>query len=943
MTDSQQTDEGARPRRIFFITGLIALASLALIGNYFNLPLFFNVDLIFGSIAAVVALRYYGPFWAVAIAVVGASYTYVLWNHPYAIVIFTCEILFVAIAYTRGARNVVLTDTVYWLVLGMPLVFLFYRVVMSLGLSATALIMLKQSINGIFNTLVAVLLISLVEYLGPRVETPIPLSRLLFIAAVAFVFFPALIITVVFSRLQVRNVQEDVQTMLSSMSGSAQVTLQNWLDEDVQIVRSVGRGYPEYTDSETIGDTRVFGDTVAQRFYALGVRGFSDDAGTADELFTYGKQPDVVSRISRASFVGSGPTGNEGGFVLRVLDDTKTETSSQIIILDPLFDESGLIGFSYGAVSGARIDALLEAVTQSWTIDAALVAPDNTVIAETGGAATAIRAYLSGEGGNVSAVTEDIQLWTPSAEVNRSRMTRWSSSVYIQEKVLHAETGVRIVFAGNVAPYEDRLHRWSLYILTTILTVVVIAVVVAERLSKRLLRPVNGLTRITEDLPRRVETGETVRWPHTRIFEIDVLVHNFREMARSLRGEFVEIQTANRELEEARHKADTANRAKSEFLANMSHEFRTPMNSIIGLSNVLSEADLNGKEAEYVGYIGDSARSLLDLINSVLDFSRIEAGKIELHPEPFSVRDLVRSVAGPLGVQAAGKNLSLEWRIDDDTPDMAVGDRAKLTEMLNNLLGNAINYTETGRIELTVHTVEKGEDEAVFAFRIQDTGLGIAPDRLEDIFEKFSRVNDGGESTPKGTGLGLAIVKKLAEKMGGSIAVESEIGSGSTFTLTIPFKLQRSPPAAEGGEHGGGDEREIVPVTGLSILVAEDQKVNQLVIREFLNKDDHQIVFAADGHEALHALEAAERNPFDLVLMDVKMPEMGGVEAIGRIRNHDGSQYDPAIPIIALTAYAMADDRKTILDAGADDYVTKPIDLKALRKAIYDTRPNSYI
>jgi signal transduction histidine kinase/CheY-like chemotaxis protein/HPt (histidine-containing phosphotransfer) domain-containing protein len=818
----------------------------------------------------------------------------------------------------------VLTDTVYWLILGMPLVFFFYRIVMGMGLSATAVIMLKQSVNGIFNALVAVLCMSLVEHLFPKINPSggfiIPFSRILFVTAVAFVFFPALIITIVFSRLQMRDVQENVQSMLTSMTGSAQASLRYWLDDDIRFVRDLGSWYPEYKDGMA-----MIGDVSERHFYALGVFHFSDDTGGPQELFSYGETPSLVYGTTRASFEEEESNGR--GALVRVLEETETGLSSRIVILDPLYSESGLMGFSYGAVSGARIDSLLDGVTRSWTADAALVGADNRIIAQTGGAKTAVRSYLTGDYGVVYDVIGGIRLWTPSAEDNRSIMTRWNSAFYIREEVIHEETGLRILTAGGVAPYQERLHQWSLYILVTILIVVVVAVAIAERLSKRLLQPLDSLAEITKDLPRRVETEETVQWPNTRILEVAALVDHFRSMARSLTGTFAAIK-------EAMLKADTANRAKSDFLANMSHEFRTPMNSIIGLSNLLMERDFDDEAEEYLGYIRDSAHSLLDLINAVLDFSRIEAGQIELRHEPFSVRDLVRTVAGPLGVQARIKNLTLDWHVDEDAPDAVAGDPGKLMEMLNNLLGNAVNYTEEGNVNLTVHAFDHQEGRAVFTFRVQDTGPGIAPDRLEEIFEKFTRVSDGGDSAPKGTGLGLAIVKKLAEKMGGAVTVESEPGSGSSFTLTIPLGLTQSQlgeNAATSVDNLGADH---APVEGLSILVAEDQTVNRVVVQEFLKKDDHRVVFAANGYEALQAVASQS---FDLVLMDVQMPGMDGVEAIRRIRAHDGSEYDPLIPIIAVTAHAFADEQARIMDAGASGYVTKPINFDTLRKAMSES------
>jgi len=922
--------------------GLVVLGVLSLVGNYFKLPLFFDVDLIFGSIAAVIALRYYGPVWAVVIAVVGASYTYVLWNHPYAIIIFTFEILVVAGAYRKGEKNIVLIDTVYWLIAGMPLVFLFYRVVMGLGLSATALIMLKQAINGVFNVLSAVILFGIADRFIPNAadaeDYAIPFSRLLFVSAVAFVFFPALIITVVFSRLEIRNVEEDVQAMLAGIGASTEATLRSWLGEEIRIVRDINRRYHELamgsTDRRVDGPTMpgIVGAPALERFDALGVRRFEDDSITT--LFRYGTVPESWLVTDPAVFERDDAGSGERGVVYRVFNDAASETSSRVLFLIPAYHGSDLVGYAYGAISGAQIDAILDTATGAWPADATLLGAGDTVIGATGGSRDAVRAYLAESHGIVRPVTEEIRLWIPPAEQNRSYMTRWSSSVYLQERTVHEGLDLRIIVTGNVTPYETRLHQWSLAILSTILIVVVVAVATAETLSRRLLIPVNRLTDITRDLPQRIETGESISWPGARIREIVVLISRFRAMEQSLASKFLEITRTNNELEAAKRAADAANQAKSEFLASMSHEFRTPMNSIVGLTQLLEDHDLAAETAVYVGYIRDSAHSLMHLIDSLLDFARIEAGTIEIRREPFRLRNLISTVIGPLSVQARTKNLSLDHRIGDDTPDIVIGDPGRLSEMLTNLVANAIKYTDEGSVRVVVHTVQRDEDGVVLSFSVDDTGPGIPPERIEEIFHKFTRVTDGNADAPHGTGLGLAIVRQLAERMDGSVTVRSTVGSGSTFTLTLPLGLQRTGAEEDAVGIEKHDDSPRGPVTGLSILVAEDQEINRTVVQAFLQKDDHEIVFAGNGHDALAALE--ERR-FDLILMDVQMPEMDGMEAIRRIRAHDGSRFNPAIPIVALTAYAMADDKTRILETGANDYVTKPINFEILRRVIRET------
>lgn len=812
-------------RRAIAAAGLLLLILLSVLGNYLKLHLFFNVDLIFGSIGAMTALYYYGPRRAILAAAAAATYTYFLWNHPWAIVIFTCEMIWVAFAYSRYTKNIVLADTLYWLLFGMPLVFLFYRIVMNMALSATLLIMFKQSINGIFNALIAVLLINLAEKLrvrsGPIGQRRVyPLSQTLFIAAVAFVFFPSLLITVVFSKLQLQNVEQDVQTMLAGIGRSSRFVLDPLLKAEFE---------------------NLPGDAAAEEISAI---------------------------LEAAAGAGDG-------------------------------------------------------------LAAVLIDAEKRIVAAGGGTEKeAIASYLAGEGTILGELDGGIDLWSPEPQANRSVMTRWRRSVYLYGQELGA-AGWRIILAAGVAPYEARLQRGSLNIMGAILFVVIAAVFLAAALSRLVLSPLERLSRITLNLPQRIEEGEELYWPETPLLEVKKLIENFRTTTRSLSRKFTELKRLNGDLSRAKQSAESANRAKSDFLANMSHEFRTPMNSIIGLSGLLLESDLGERETAFARLINDSALSLMELLNNLLDLSRIEAGKIEIQEVVFSLRDLLGSLAGQLAVQADKKQLKLEWSANADVPDTLVGDRGKLSEILNNLLANGIKYTDRGRIRLEVLSAGEMRDSRLIQFCVHDTGRGIPPEQLDKAFENYSRLGDVNDASSPGTGLGLAIVKKLTERLGGTIRVESEVGVGTLFEVTLPFKTAKQRNGRAGMVESEGEPR--TPLKGLSVLVAEDREVNRLVIRELLEKDDHRIVAAENGFEALAALE---RDYFDIVLMDIQMPGMDGLEAIRRIREHDGAVYDPAIPLLALTAFALADDRTRVLESGADEIVTKPVDVGRLREAI---------
>ena len=402
-----------------------------------------------------------------------------------------------------------------------------------------------------------------------------------------------------------------------------------------------------------------------------------------------------------------------------------------------------------------------------------------------------------------------------------------------------------------------------------------------------------------------------------------------------------ELSQANQQLgaevtvrREAEQKAEAASQAKSQFLTNMSHELRTPMNGVIGMTNLAIQICENPQQREYLELLSQSADHLLSVLNDLLDFSKIESGKLLLEEAEFDLIELIERLGRTMSPAAEQKGLTLKTAIDPNLPRYVVTDPARLRQVLFNLVSNGIKFTAAGRIEL----LTTWKDGGVAQFTVIDTGIGIAPDQRASIFESFVQVDGGVARKFGGTGIGLAISDHLVRLMGGRIEVESEIGSGSAFSFSIPLTrrdtLQQDPVAnptatSEYGNNVRVETRKPELFHKLRVLVAEDNPVNQRLARALLQKAGHFVTLANDGLEAVAAVAQSE---FDLVLMDVQMPGMDGLEATSAIRKAEKGR--SRLPIIALTAHAMEGDRERCLNAGMDDYLTKPINVKRLMEQV---------
>ena len=907
----------------------IVLGGAGWAGNYVSLPLFFGVDFLFGSIAVLIAVRLYGLFWGTVVALVAGSYTCFLWHHPYALVIFTGEAVFIGLLLRRQSQNLLLLDGIYWLCIGMPLVWLFYGGVMQMPATAVWLILLKQPVNGLFNALIASLLIAhlpLDKWANrPQLNTTFSLRQTLINFLVAFVFFPALIILVLDSQRVFNHMEKDIQANLSNLSSIISAELQFWSQSHHQILEQL---------AQVAIESQLESSSALEQSTILVHRSFPDFRNIyiidrdRQLLFAY------PSWVKEEKIAHECKLSGQDSPKFRSLSDRERLTNIFELYV-PIVLGQTYLGCVVGEIALENLDRLLKDTIDQQEMQITVVDRNNYVLASTVETRVSTSNFDWRQEGEIRPLSSTIFQQLPD-EPNLSAMSRWQKSIYVYQQSLGDNLPWDLILEVPALPHIKFLQNLYLNHLAIMLIVGCLGIILATILSRRLVRPLRELSWATSNLPHKLLEGVAVDLPSSGVTELKSLTDNFQLMTYTLKQNFSQLKQSKQLLEQrvkertvelthAKEAAEASARAKSIFIAHMSHELRTPLNGILGFTQILQkDPNLTSKQHDSINTIHQCGSHLLDLINDILYLAKSEAGKMELHLSNFNFLSFLKDVSNINSLRAQQKGIAFDYQVQFSLPTIVRCDRTRLRQVLLNLLGNAVKFTTTGGVIFKVGYVENREEFSQSSgssnnhkirFQVEDTGIGIQTDRLADIFLPFQQAFEG-QFAHEGTGLGLAISQDIVQQMGGEIKVSSQLGKGSVFYFDLDL-----PEVVPDHETIKISERRVVGFKGkkYKILVADDQPNNRAFLVKLLSPLGFEVREATNGEDCL---QQAKRYHPHLILLDLVMPVLDGFETSRRLRKEPNLN---EIVIIATSASAFSEDQLLSYQAGCNNFLPKPV------------------
>jgi signal transduction histidine kinase/ActR/RegA family two-component response regulator len=941
---------------------LVISIAIGYAGNYFSYPFGFGVDFLFGSIAVLIVVSLYGIWWGTLASLIASSYTIILWQHPYALIIFVCETLFVGWRIRQGKKSLLIGDVIFWLCVGVPLVLVFYGYILHVGVVTTAIIALKQPVNGIFNALIASLVLNSKPIYrwanSSSNQATVFFEEILLNLLVAFVLIPALILMVVNNDAAMKHEQEALIATLDTSAQNLVSDLQRWHQSGLNALRFL---------AQTSSQSKIIVSGQTQHSMELVVKSLPLFKNVyiinADfQVIAEASMPQK-SVIQQLDFSQLELPRVPQIFVLPQPDNNSINTNikpkPKILQTLPIILDDRWLGNIIAELNIDFIKQLLATETYSVPLSSTLLDEHQLLIASTNKELDRPQ-NLSRHNGEISEVKSAksadsqprIYHWLPIIE-GKPLIARWRESFYVEKLLIDEEIPLNLSIEAPATTYIDYLQLLYIKSLAILLAIALFSILIAKFLSRILVEPIVELAIFTTNLPYKILDNETITLPRSSVIEMNALSNNFEVMSSTIEKNIQQIKLTNQELKQAKDKSEVANKAKDQFLANISHELKTPLNSIIGYSRLVQK-DLNinylaqsdRQEFKSFGWLENVQREgkhLLTLIDEILDLAKSQAYKTKLYPSLVNLADFLSDLVLFGRRKAIEKNILFKFETFGQLPTNVYVDEQRLRQILLNLLNNALKFTDRGQISFQVGVIDptqmsnepnnllnswsvtpesspNKQSDVYLRFRVADTGIGIARQDLRRIFQPFEQI-DKYEFQEVGTGLGLSIGKQLVELMGGKLKVVSELGKGSNFWFDLAFPEIKVTSVIE-----PQSVKEIVGYQGerRTLLIVDDVKTSRLLLLDLLKPLGFKVLTAENGQQGLQL--ALDHQP-DLILTDLFMPIKTGFTLIAELRQRNDFAYTP---IIAISASSFEEVERQSRASGCNSFVAKPIDEQRL-------------
>ena len=932
-------------RTLRHMAWIFTLCALAYVGNSVSLPVTLGTYFRLGGIASIIAaLTLRWPL-AIAIAVVGSlgvQKTPYLWSE---ILLAASEVAFVAVTYRRFWHNAIVATAIFWLLPGTLVVGIIHAISSESNLPEFLLIWSTQCINGILNALIAsAVLISLSLFRQPQMK--LRLQEAIFNTLIAMSFLPILMVVLYASRSQLKSIADHIHKDTLNQAKNVAQFLSLWkeqnlhaiqaladtaskrgiknsihLQEDLRLIHASNPSFYDVFVADADAITFAFDPPTSPKGENLLGLDFSDRQYFHDVIRS--KKPlisDVILGRGGMNFpiicfvvpvLASDPEQSFAGFALGSFDVRKLSSNLELLISDPNFK-----------------------VTLSDTKGMVITSTDSAVTP-----LTSINRYFPlGIDSNSS---ESLRKQLLQSE--NSLVKLLSGNNYYGSMLFAPSLGWRVYVETNVLHYAQHASDSTIQIFCVLLAITLAGIGLSVLIIAWVNRPIEKLANITTELTKQALRPLPHAWPNSRFIEVSTLVQNFALMATSLRDKFRELRreidkqkVTEQKLHHAMARAQAASNAKSEFLATMSHEIRTPLAAIMGYTDLLRLSFSSASDqSSALDAIYRNGQQLSELVNDLLDLSRIEAGHIAIDPIWVSIDDIIASGIEVFRCRTQAKGLVLEIIGKGRFPSHVLVDAIRLNQILNNITSNAIKFTEHGTISATfsLESNPQSAKHATFRALIEDTGIGIASEHQNKLFKPFVQADATYARRFGGTGLGLALSRKIALALQGDVKlIRSAPGCGSCFEITVQVGLNPQADlyadlnAARSTVKKSTKNSKNHQLTGIRILLVDDAPDNRALVNRVLSIYGASVKNAESGQEALNS---CAENTWDIILMDMQMPVMDGFQTTKALRARGYQQ-----PIIALTAHALPEERQQCLAAGCNDHVTKPIDWDRLVEAI---------